>query len=412
MINKKALKAFIDQKRPEGPRSDMDAKFYPSAADRWLECPASINLSKGIPAESSKYSEEGKLAHRVCEAEWEWRENLTAYDAELNRELMVLPDGGTEMCEHARSWCDMLENIDSNHKVIYKACEKYVNIHANKEKDVRIGGLIDFIFLTDKGPIVLDYKYGQGRNVSADTSQIKTYLSALLDLYEDEDAEFRAVVFQPRTDSLPKEKVYTRKEIKAYRDRMVFQSEQAYKLGPDKAVDGKHCFWCPARRTKDQSKKCPLMKKREDDKLDEAFSTYNDQKTTKYSGPNRDHKTLAFFKIFPELEAIFKDLQEEYLTRLEGGEPIAGMTLKKKYGRRAWKFKDVDEMEEAVKQAFPMVTPSKTVKKMLGVTEIEKKVGKKMFEKAELTKKSEKNVIGVDFGDNNDILTMFDEYDD
>ena len=48
-------------------RPSEHSTFSPSGTDRWVACPASIQLSEGIPDETSKYAIEGTLAHKVCE---------------------------------------------------------------------------------------------------------------------------------------------------------------------------------------------------------------------------------------------------------------------------------------------------------------------------------------------------------
>ena len=408
MIDKKELKKFIEQKRPtDVDRSDNAAKFYPSSADRWLNCVSSVNMCKGIPPEkSSKYASEGNLAHRLCEAQFAWRSNLIPYPAELNRELMALPDNGEEMEMHANAYCDLLERIIEKHNTVHVGIEQYVNIYSNKEKDVRIGGSIDALILTENKAIVVDFKYGQGRNVSADTSQIKTYLSALLPLYKNKDIEFQAVVYQPRTDSLPKEKTYTRKEIADYRAEMVKQSDLAKNSTKDQLNEGSWCFWCPARRTKDPSKKCPLMKKKENEVLNTAFNQFDKEPTE-----TRDEKIVKFMKVFPIMDKMFKELQEECLSRLQAGEKIKGLGLDIKKGRRAWKEKNVDVMEDMIQSVFPHVEATKTVKKMRGITEIEKEIGKKVFQSADFTQTNDKEIITITHENNVD-TSVFSWYND
>ena len=43
------------------------ALLSPSAAERWINCPASVFLNKDIPDEGSVYADEGTAAHTVME---------------------------------------------------------------------------------------------------------------------------------------------------------------------------------------------------------------------------------------------------------------------------------------------------------------------------------------------------------
>ena len=57
------------------------ATLSPSAAARWITCPASIRLAQQIPAgirnQESAYAREGTLAHSLAEIEAAWRFNIT-----------------------------------------------------------------------------------------------------------------------------------------------------------------------------------------------------------------------------------------------------------------------------------------------------------------------------------------------
>jgi len=43
------------------------SELSPSSAHRWMTCPGSVALSRGIPDQSSKYAEEGTIAHSLVE---------------------------------------------------------------------------------------------------------------------------------------------------------------------------------------------------------------------------------------------------------------------------------------------------------------------------------------------------------
>ena len=45
----------------------VHATFSPSAAERWIACPGSVKLSENCPKTTSKYAEEGTLAHALAE---------------------------------------------------------------------------------------------------------------------------------------------------------------------------------------------------------------------------------------------------------------------------------------------------------------------------------------------------------
>lgn len=44
----------------------VHARLSASGAERWMECPPSIKLSKGRPDTASQFAAEGTLAHAVA----------------------------------------------------------------------------------------------------------------------------------------------------------------------------------------------------------------------------------------------------------------------------------------------------------------------------------------------------------
>ena len=52
------------------------AVLSPSASERWINCPASVKLAAQFPNESSRYAEEGTLAHELGEIKAAYRFGL------------------------------------------------------------------------------------------------------------------------------------------------------------------------------------------------------------------------------------------------------------------------------------------------------------------------------------------------
>ena len=56
-----------------------------SAASRWMACPGSIRMTRGVPEEASPYAEEGNVAHeisRIClQEDREPRDSLASTSA-------------------------------------------------------------------------------------------------------------------------------------------------------------------------------------------------------------------------------------------------------------------------------------------------------------------------------------------
>lgn len=49
------------------PPAEYHATLGPSAAKRWINCPASVSLGAGVEKTTSKYAEAGRTAHELAE---------------------------------------------------------------------------------------------------------------------------------------------------------------------------------------------------------------------------------------------------------------------------------------------------------------------------------------------------------
>ena len=156
----------------------------PSAAKRWMKCPASLVLSQGLPDESSPAAEEGTRAHRI--AELTLRDNLedlmalTADEkAELTAELHSAPEEMTDaVAVYLKEVTELLEHTPG--ELIYADVEHRLDV---SEVTGEPGGVGTADFLAVKGTtlIVADFKYGAGVLVELNGNpQISIYLCAAL----------------------------------------------------------------------------------------------------------------------------------------------------------------------------------------------------------------------------------------
>lgn len=383
---------FVNFKRPS-PHS----KFSPSSADRWLisGCPFSTEfvLSMNIPEEESEYAKEGTLAHSYCEAMFRHIFYGLSIPAKLINEINMWIMGDVhkrsgaleEMDRCAREYVEVVGHWLNNREIlgdiIYWGLEVPTPIFPEKG----CFGTSDCIIVGTRASVIIDFKYGKGKNVSADTVQCKVYASGLLRYLANVpvDYTFHVVIHQPRTSTHPKEHSYSRDDLGEFLNVIWASILEAEKkdLQP---CQGNHCFWCPAKRTKDQSKQCPAIKQQVIDLSNQRFNDFlNDMyapvESITAANPARD---LALFKIhalFPLMKQIVKDSTEEIKMRIEKGEAVYGFTLTPSEGKREVVGVSDEEKARLIAEKFPGVNPWAVVPesfKLKTITEIEKEIGK------------------------------------
>jgi len=366
-------------------RPSEHSKYSPSAAERWLEtgCPASIRLEEPIPNTSSKYAEEGTLAHSYCEAVIRQRFYNTPIPHHLSLQLAQLEDNGVEMEHCANLYADVVEWWLRNPalgKIIWWGLERGVPVFPEKG----CFGTADCLVIGSEGAAVIDFKYGKGKNVSANTVQLQVYAAGVAKHLPitNKDYPITAVVHQPRIVEDAKEHTYTFQELIDF----LYVIERSINKCEDPnapIVDGNHCFWCRARRTNDPSLKCPVIADRPRklalENFDKFLADSNLNPPDIAVKTTRDQAIIKLMALKPLIDEVVNEAHSEFKQRLINGEAIEGIQLVENYGRRVINAVNDEEASRLIKQHFPQVNPVKTVPskvKLKTLTEIEKELGK------------------------------------
>ena len=307
----------------------------PSSADRWINCPGSVNATRGIADTSSEFAAEGSFAHLIAELAREQekpakhfighKDTIDGYEFECD----------ADMAQHVQYFIDYVnqweadENLNEG-KVAY---DSWVD-----------GGFgtLDAALLNDGQTIICDLKYGKGIQVFAeDNSQLKLYALGIFQEYGDmyEFETFRLCIVQPRLDWIDEWEISV-EELLTWAEETVEPAADlsATDTAPFKAGD--HCRWCKIKstcRTRADSIKDVLL-----DEIDEI----------------RDPNELAedeLGEIMDKVGEIRKwcnDIENKTeVLVLAGHEIIGGDGLAYKMvagrGSRAWR--DADEAEKAMR---------------------------------------------------------------
>lgn len=368
--------------------------FSPSGGDKWMACPASIALSKPIEEETSKYAAEGTLAHKVCEDFFAFKH----YDVPKSIDLQMADD---EMIDGAQMYYDCIMGWLGDHHeevgdILWFGLEKGIPVFPQEG----CFGTADGVIVGTKGCVIIDYKYGR-RHVTARSTQLQIYLLGLkrhlIDLPE--DYKFHSVVVQPRTDAIPKHDYYTYAEMLEFEPK-VYEAIQQSKIHTE-PVEGRHCFWCKARRTNDPALKCPAIKAKAmavaNENFDKFLTDMNEPvKTGALSSSKRDKALIKILSLRPLVNQLAEEAEGEFKHRMDNGEIIDGIQFAETKGRSKWIHDDDTEMTKEIVSKFPEVMPFKTVTKLKTITEVKKEVGKKNFDDSLVVRPIKKKVIVQD----------------
>ena len=173
------------------------ALLAPSAAHRWLECPASVPFGLQFPdGETSVYAEEGTLAHAA--AECILRDDKAGLDS-VKRKILA-GNFDPEIPEKVRKYTDYVTALrDSVHGELF--VEQRLALTAiTGEEGAR--GTSDAVILAPGELYVVDLKYGQGDKIDApENPQLLIYAAAAYQAFSFADIERVTVaIVQPRLD--------------------------------------------------------------------------------------------------------------------------------------------------------------------------------------------------------------------
>lgn len=358
--------------------------YSPSAADQWMSCPGRKELIKNIPPETSKYAEEGTLAHSVCEAVFRHDFYELPVPADLFMQMVGLDDRGAEMMECAHGYSSVIQawlaDKEQIGDVLWFGLEKGIPIFPLKG----CFGTADCVIVGTKGCAIIDFKYGKGKDVSAYSLQLKTYLAGVILNISGipEGYQCYSVVFQPRTNPVPKQASYNVTDIQGFANE-IWEAITRSEKGGD-VVEGTHCFWCPARRTNDINLKCPIIKEKPLKLAQENFGKFlkdmqmpSPMMSELESNEKRDQAMMKILALAPLVAQIAEDAENEFMARLAQNEAIPGLITVESLGNRKINAENDEQAAELIKQHFGIeALETKTVTKLKTITQIEKIVGK------------------------------------
>ena len=307
---------------------DEHARLSPSAASRWISCPASVRLLEGLEqAPSSPYAAEGTKAHALAELsgrllfqglppetyhrqylQWEAMDPiLSSYDL-------------AEMKHHVAGWLNLLKSRVEQHPQTQVLLEQRVQTGLPQ-----CWGTADAILVAPGYLEILDLKYGSGVYVEAvENPQLMLYGVGALDYCDvmGEVDEVSMTIYQPRAgDGKPRTYTMPAADLRAWRDGLTGTAHEAlHSQQPSFGPSDKACRWCPVAGN---------CRARTEKMLAEDFGTAPDLLS--------DEELSQLLHRLPDIERWCNATRDYALTRAYyGGVAIDGWKVVRGKGRRTF----------------------------------------------------------------------------
>lgn len=218
-----------------------------SSAHRWMKCTPSAMLEKDMPDIVTEYAAEGSAAHEVAEYK------VRMYLGESN---LQMPNTGKfnadEIDRHTDSYLeyatDMIESVRKDCPDAMILVEQRLD-YSNYVKDGF--GTGDLVIVADDAVRIIDFKYGQGVQISAvDNPQMKLYALGALNLYGFlyNIKTVKMSIVQPRLSNISEWEISVEKLIAWAENELRPVAELAAK-GAGEFVAGDHCRFCKINGT-------------------------------------------------------------------------------------------------------------------------------------------------------------------
>ena len=217
-----------------------------TAADRWMNCTPSAQLTAGMEDEATTFAAEGTAAHALCE--WKVRKAL-----KMRAGRRPTSDYWTdEMEEFTDDYRDFIMDLVGQAKLTCKDPVTLIEQHLDFSCYVPDGfGTGDFLLVADRELNVVDFKYGRGVAVYADHNpQMMLYALGALNLFDClyDIEQVTMTIFQPRLSSISTWTISAEELYKWAEEVLKPKAELAAK-GEGEFISGSWCRYCKARNT-------------------------------------------------------------------------------------------------------------------------------------------------------------------
>ena len=328
-----------------------------SSSERWLHCPPSARLCESYEDKGSDYAAEGTDAHELCEYKLRKALGMEAQDPTEN-----LTWFNEEMSDCANGYAAyVLEQVEAAKQT---CADPVVLIEQRVDfsRWVESGyGTADCIIIADGTLQIIDYKHGLGVLVSAEENpQMQCYALGALELFDDiyDIDSVRMTIYQPRRDNVSTYEI-SKDELYRWADEVLKPTADLAFVGDGNFLCGEWCGFCKAKHDCRARADANMELARYDFKLPPLLT---------------DEEVEEILSRVDDLVAWATDIKDYALQQAISGKEWNGWKLVE--GRSNRKYTN----ETAVAGAVTDAGFDPYERKVLGVTAMQKLLGKSRFE--------------------------------
>ena len=328
-----------------------------SSSNRWLHCPPSARLGESYEDKGSDYAAEGTEAHSLCE--YKLRKALGQKAKNPTKGLSWYSE---EMEDCATGYAAyILEQVEAAKQTCADPVvliEQRVDFSRWVEQGF---GTADSIVIADGTLRICDYKHGLGILVSAeDNPQMKCYTLGALELFDDiyDIDTVSMTIYQPRRQNISTVEI-TKEELYRWAEEVLKPTAALAFAGEGSYLCGEWCGFCKAKHECRARAEANLSLAQHDFKLPPLLE---------------DTEIEVILSRVDELVAWASDIKEYALRQAVSGKEWNGWKLVE--GRSNRKYTN----EAAVIQTVSEAGFDPYEKKLLGITALQKLLGKSRFE--------------------------------
>lgn len=340
-----------------------------SGADRWINCPPSARLTESIPDKRSEYADEGTAAHEYSELRL--RRRLTVLRAKERNELdkkieefkTSNPFYSTEMENAVTDYVEFVE--ERHHAARARSADAIILFEERLDFTEWVPdgfGTGDVVIISDGVLEIIDLKYGKGVPVSAiGNSQLRLYglgaygnYSFLYDINE-----VQMTIVQPRLDTISTDSMAV-DDLIEWAETVVKPAAALADAGEGEFKAGDHCRWCKVKGN---------CRARADANMEALAYEFKDPALLSLE------EVGSILHITQQLAKWAGDVEEFAFEQAKAGHRIPQWKLVEGRSNRVITDKDVawKTLEEAKLDDDKYLKP----RELLGIGELEKRVGKK-----------------------------------
>jgi len=210
------------------------AHASPSSSEIWIPCPASVTKARGKVRKATPYTREGSAAHQLAERILAGKKMKGVRSVLIDGEDVPVTE---EMLDVVGVYVSYVESLSGT-----RSHEITVRVESDGEE---LWGTADTLVVDGTTVEIVDFKYGQGVWVSADTPQFRIYGLGGLNQVGPFVETVKLTVVQPRVADAPIRSVEIPViELEKWGEDVLAPALARLSANDQTETPGDHCRWC------------------------------------------------------------------------------------------------------------------------------------------------------------------------